>query len=136
MHQKSRFRTFAAPLFFAAAAATVVATVVATTAARAAAGDPPPSSLDLGAAKPKQDATSSVLNPGGILPVGQSSLLKPKTSADTSAMGAPGVGTAIKTPIGSKGVLGVTGANSTQPAQDDNTSSNDVVVKMPSNMKK
>jgi hypothetical protein len=114
-----------------AAACLLVAAVMT---ARAAAGDPPPSSLDLGAAKPRSDA-SSVLNPGGILPVGQSQLLKPKTTTDTSATGSPGIGTAVKSPLGTKGVLGspVSGAKSTQ---DDTASSNDVVVKLPSNMKK
>ena len=115
-----------------AATACLLAAAVMT--ARAAAGDPPPSSLDLGAAKPKSD-TSSVLNPGGILPVGQSPLLKPKTTTDTPATGSTGIGTAVKSPLGTKGVLGGP-VSSSKSAPDDNASSNDVVVKLPSNMKK
>jgi hypothetical protein len=121
-------------------AVTVSLLVAVAAGARAAAGDPPPSSLDLGAAKPKPEA-SSALNPGGILPIGQSPLTKQKTTTDAGAVGttgSPGVGTAIKSPLGSKGVLGslATGGKSAQPAPDDPAASNDVVVKMPSNMKK
>jgi hypothetical protein len=109
----------------------------ATATARAAAGDPPPSSLDLGAIKPRSDNTS-VVNPGGIAPIGQSPLSKQKAATDTGGAGSTGIGTSIKSPLGVKGVLGgpVTGGKSAQPAQDDTSSSNDVVVKMPSNMRK
>jgi hypothetical protein len=87
---------------------------------RAAAGDPPTSSLDPGAVQPKSDTLSTV-NPGGILPVGQSQSSKQKASTDTSATGTPsktGVGTAIKSPLGTKGVLGgpVTSGTSAPPA--------------------
>ena len=106
--------------------------IAATTTALAAAGDPPPSSLDLGAAKPKSDATA-VKSPAAVVPIGQSLLSKQKAAAEAGA--APGIGSAIKSPLGVKGILGgpATGA---KPAQEDAATSNDVVVKMPSNMKK
>ena len=107
---------------------------------RAAAGDPPPSSLDLGAAKPKPNA-GSVPSPSSILPIGQSPMSRQRSATDTGAAGTSGtqaVGTAIKSPLGNKGVLGspVSSGISPQSTADDTASSSDVVVKMPSNMKK
>ncbi|MBK7470345.1 MAG: hypothetical protein KAX84_01790 [Burkholderiales bacterium] len=106
--------------------------VAATATVRAAAGDPPPSSLDLGASKPKADTTVAK-SPAAVVPIGQSLLSKQKAAAEAGA--APGIGSAIKSPLGVKGILGgpATGA---KPAQEDAATSNDVVVKMPSNMKK
>jgi len=106
---------------------------------RAAAGDPPPSSLDLGAAKPKaKPDTGSVAVTGGIAPIGQTPLSKQKAAAEAGTPGAAGnagVGTTVKSPLGTKGVLGAPVAGG-KPAQDDAASSGDVVVKMPSNVKK
>ena len=110
----------------------------------AAAGDPPATGLDLGTLKPKPDAGTpggSASAPGSLLPFGQPTLSKPKTAVEQNIVGAPvktGVGTAIKSPLGgTKGVLGGPASSGTpgQPAADD-ASSADVVVKMPSNMKK
>jgi hypothetical protein len=114
--------------------------IAAAVTARAAAGDPPPSSLDLGAVKPKADTTSTA-NPGSLIPVSPSQLLKQKSSTDAGATGNASntaVGTAITSPLGAKGVLGgpLTGSKSAQPTQDETAASNDVVVKLPSNMKK
>ena len=121
-------------------AVTASLVIAAAVTARAAAGDTPASGLDLGAIKPKSD-TNSATNPAGILPVGQSPLSKQKAATGTTATGGAGTtgaGTAIKSPLGTKGVLGgpATGVETAQPAQDDAASSNDVVVKLPSNVKK
>ena len=107
----------------------------------AAAGDPPATGLDLGALKPKSDAGTTggtASAPGSLMPFG-SPLSKPKPAVDQNVVGAPvksGVGTAIKSPLGTKGVLGGPASPGAPglPAADD-TSSSDVVVKMP-NMKK
>ena len=101
---------------------------------RAAAGDPPPSSLDLGAAKPKSEGPATK-SPAVGVPIGQSLLSKQKAAAETSAAPGTGIGGAIKSPLGVKGILGGPAAGA-KPAQEDPASSNDVVVKMPSNMKK
>ena len=117
--------------------ATVSILVAAAVAARAAPGDPPPGSLDLGAAKPKSDTSSAA--PGSLIPASPSQLLKQKSAAETSTTGnasSAGVGTAIKSPLGTKGVLGSPVTGGKPAAQDDPATSNDVVVKMPSNMKK
>lgn len=109
----------------------------------AAAGDPPATGLDLGTLKPKPDAGTAggpASGPGNLLPFGQSTLSKPKTAVDQNVAGTPvkpGVGTAIKSPLGTKGVLSgpASAGTSGQPAADE-PSNADVVVKMPSNMKK
>ena len=115
---------------------TIAAVLIAATAtALAAAGDPPPSSLDLGAAKPKSDATA-VKSPAAVVPIGQSLLSKQKAAADAGATPGTGIGSAIKSPLGVKGILGGPAATGAKPAQEDAATSNDVVVKMPSKMKK
>ena len=112
--------------------------LVAAATVRAAAGDPPPSSLDLGATKPKSDSGAAT-TPGGIQPIGQS-LISKKAAADAAAAATPakaGIGTAVKSPLGTKGVLGGPASGTPGPAApEDTASSNDVVVKMPSNTKK
>ena len=114
---------------------TIAAVLIAATAtALAAAGDPPPSSLDLGASKPKSDATAAKSSTT-VVPIGQSLLSKQKAAADAGATPGTGIGSAIKSPLGVKGILGGPAAGA-KPAQEDAASSNDVVVKMPSNMKK
>ncbi len=104
--------------------------------AGAAAGDAPIGSMDLGGLKPKSDAPSGTNQ--ASTPIGQSPLNKAKPTTEAGAAGPGGIGSSIKTPLGSKGILGdpVTGGKTSQPAQDDSASSNDVVVKLPSNMKK
>ena len=114
---------------------TIAALLVAATATvRAAAGDPPPSSLDLGAAKPKSD-TPAAKSPATVVPIGQSLLSKQKAAAEAGAAPGTGIGSAVKSPLGVKGILGGPAAGA-KPAQEDAATSNDVVVKMPSNMKK
>ena len=118
--------------------ATSLLLAVAASLAQAAPGDPPASSMDLGAIKPKSDTTSAS-TPGGIQPIGQSMLSKQKAAADAANATAPvktGMGTGIPSPLGAKGVLGGSSAAGASAQQDTAPSSNDVVVKMPSNMKK
>jgi hypothetical protein len=95
--------------------------------------DSPPGSLDLGAIKP-----GSASAPSTVAPIGQSPLLKPRTATDNAAT-SPGVGTSIKSSIGVKSGLGAPVTGNSKPAQsttEDQASGNDVVVKMPSNMRK
>ena len=101
------------------------------------AADPPTGSMDLGALKPKSDAAST--STPVVTPIGQSPLNKLKANNDKGTAGTTGtgIGSSITSPLGTKGTLGsaVTGGKPAQPAQDD-AASTDVVVKMPSNMKK
>lgn len=91
--------------------------------------------LDLSATKPKT-AESGAVTPSPA-PIGASPLRKPGevSTGTTQGTAAPGgIGPAIRNPL-AKGVLGAGPANK-PAAQDDPAASNDVVVRMPSNMKK
>lgn len=104
-------------------------------AARAA--EPPTGSMDLGALKPRTIDTTSTATPV-TTPIGQSPLSKLKTNSDKGTPGSTGIGGSISSPLGTKSILGnsATGGKPAQTAPDDAASSTDVVVKMPSNMKK
>ena len=99
------------------------------------AADPPTGSMDLGALKPKSD-TASPSTPV-VTPIGQSSLTKLKANNDKGTAGTTGIASSITSPLGTKGILGssVAGGKPAPSVQDD-AASTDVVVKMPSNMKK
>lgn len=116
---------------------TVTLLIAAAANAQAAAGDPPPGSLDLGAVKPKAQ-TATAPGPGSVAPIGQSPLAKQKSAASPGGIGSTGIGSAAKSPLGIKGVLGgpVTAGKPAATEQGDAASSNDVVVKLPSNMRK
>ncbi len=117
---------------------TVTLLIAAAANAQAAAGDPPPGGLDLGAVKPKAQTAAAAAGPGSVAPIGQSPLSKQKSAASPGGIGSTGIGSAAKSPLGIKGVLGgpVTAGKPAAAEQGDTSSSNDVVVKMPSNMRK